>query len=66
MKIDKIREMSDAELESQKNELLREKLTLWIQSRTGQLEKTARMREVRRDIARIMTEQTARSVKANG
>ncbi|WP_176012659.1 50S ribosomal protein L29 [Victivallis sp. Marseille-Q1083] len=66
MKIDKIREMSDAELESQKNELLREKLTLRIQSRTGQLEKTARMREVRRDIARIMTEQTARSVKANG
>ena len=66
MKIDKIREMSDAELESQKNELLREKLTLRIQSRTGQLEKTARMREVRRDSARIMTEQTARSVKANG
>ena len=66
MKIDKIREMSDAELESQKNELLREKLTLRIQSRTGQLEKTARMREVRRDIARIITEQTARSVKANG
>lgn len=64
MKMDKFREMSDAELENRKNELLREKLTLRIQSRTGQLEKTARVREVRRDIARILTEQAVRAAKA--
>ena len=37
---------------------------LKIQSRTGQLEKTARVRQVRRDIARCLTEQAARAAKA--
>ena len=44
-------------------DLQREKLNLKIQSRTGQLEKTARVRQIRRDIARIYTEQTARAAK---
>lgn len=64
MKNKEIRELSDAELVSKIADLKREKLNLKIQSRTGQLEKTARVREVRRDIARIMTEQTARAAKA--
>ena len=59
-----IREFSDAELASKVIELHREKLNLKIQSRTGQLEKTARGRQVRRDIARCLTEQTARAAKA--
>ena len=59
-----IREFSDAELASKVAELQREKLNLKIQSRTGQLEKTARVRQVRRDIARCLTEQTARAAKA--
>ena len=58
-----IREMTDAELAAQVVELRREKLNLKIQSRTGQLEKTARVREVRRDIARCLTEVTARAAK---
>ena len=58
-----IREFSDAELAAKVVELQREKLNLKIQSRTGQLEKTARVREVRRDIARCLTEQTARAAK---
>ncbi|MEG2076003.1 MAG: 50S ribosomal protein L29 [Victivallaceae bacterium] len=37
-----------------------------IQSRTGQLEKSGRVREVRRDIARILTEQNDRAKKING
>ncbi|MBO5308887.1 MAG: 50S ribosomal protein L29 [Lentisphaeria bacterium] len=64
MKNKEIRELSDAELVTKIADLKREKLNLKIQSRTGQLEKTARVREVRRDIARIMTEQTARAAKA--
>ena len=58
-----IREMTDAELAAQVADLRREKLNLKIQSRTGQLEKTARVREVRRDIARCLTEMTARAAK---
>ena len=59
-----IREFSGAELAAKVTELQREKLNLKIQSRTGQLEKTARVRQVRRDIARCLTEQTARAAKA--
>jgi large subunit ribosomal protein L29 len=64
MKNTDIREMTDAELVSQLAELRREKLNLSIQSRTGQLEKSARVRQVRRDIARIYSEQTNRAAKA--
>ena len=64
MKNKEIREMTDAELTAKVVEFKREKLNLKIQSRTGQLEKTARVRQVRRDIARCLTEQTARAAKA--
>jgi ribosomal protein L29 len=64
MKSKEIRELTDAELVSRIGELRREKLNLKIQLRTGQLEKTARCRTVRRDIARCLTEQTARAAKA--
>lgn len=64
MKTKEIRELTDAELVTKVVDLQREKLNLKIQSRTGQLEKTARVREIRRDIARLYTEQTARAAKA--
>ena len=63
MKNIEIREMTDADLAAKIEDLQREKLNLKIQSRTGQLEKTARVREVRRDIARCRTEMTARAAK---
>ena len=63
MKTKEIRERSDAELVSKIADLQREKMNLKIQARTGQLEKTARVRQIRRDIARIYTEQTARAAK---
>jgi large subunit ribosomal protein L29 len=66
MKNKEIREMTDAEVSNQLTELLKERLNLKIQSRTGQLEKSAKVRQVRRDIARIKTEQTARLAKLNG
>ncbi|MDD2478314.1 MAG: 50S ribosomal protein L29 [Victivallaceae bacterium] len=67
MKNNEIKQMTDAELNSQINELRREKLNLTIQSRSGQLTKFARVREVRRDVARIETEKTARlTAKING
>ncbi|MCQ2353116.1 MAG: 50S ribosomal protein L29 [Victivallaceae bacterium] len=59
-----IKELTDVELAAKIAELRREKLNLKIQSRTGQLEKTAHVREVRRDIARCLTETTARAAKA--
>ena len=64
MKNKEIREFSDAELAAKVTDLQREKLNLKIQSRTGQLEKTARVRQVRRDIARCLTDQAARAAKA--
>ena len=64
MKSKEIRELTDAELVTRVADLQREKLNLKIQSRTGQLEKTARVRQIRRDIARVYTEQTARAAKA--
>ena len=64
MKTKEIRELTDAELVTKVADLQREKLNLKIQSRTGQLEKTARVREIRRDLARLYTEQTARAAKA--
>lgn len=64
MKIKEIREMTEVELVAKVADLKREKLNLKIQSRTGQLEKSAKVRDIRRDIARIYTEQTARANKA--
>lgn len=65
MKYNVIREMTDAALVEKLGELRREKLTLAIQSRTGQLEKTARVRTVRREIAQLLTEETRRANQAN-
>jgi large subunit ribosomal protein L29 len=64
MKNKEIREMTDAELTAKVVDFKREKLNLKIQSRTGQLEKTARVREVRRDITRCLTEIAARKANA--
>jgi large subunit ribosomal protein L29 len=66
MKMKEIREMTDAELNSKLNELEREKLNLKIQSKTGQLEKTSSAKAVRRDVARVKTEQKIRLANANG
>lgn len=52
---------TDDELASQLGELKREQFNLRFQAATNQLEKPSRVREVRRDIARIKTLQTERT-----
>lgn len=56
-----LRARSDDELSTKLGELKREAFNLRFQSATGQLEKPARIREVRRDIARIKTLQGERA-----
>jgi large subunit ribosomal protein L29 len=55
MKAEDIRTQSLDELSDRLSSLKREQFNLRFQTATGQLEKTARVREVRRDIARIKT-----------
>jgi large subunit ribosomal protein L29 len=59
-KTEDLRLKSDDELATQLTELKREAFNLRFQSATGQLEKPARIRVVRRDIARIKTLQGQR------
>ena len=55
MKIDKVRNMSQAELASEELKLKKELFNLRFQHVTGQLENPLKMREVKRDIARFKT-----------
>ena len=55
MKIEDIRAMSDDQREDAVLNLKKERFNLRFQRATGQLENTSRMRETRRDIARIKT-----------
>jgi len=52
---------TDDELATQLGELKREQFNLRFQAATNQLEKSSRIREVRRDIARIKTLQSERA-----
>lgn len=55
MKPSVIRDMTDIELENRLRELKEELFNLRFQKTTGQLKNTARIKEVKRDIARILT-----------
>jgi large subunit ribosomal protein L29 len=55
MKIGDIRAMSPDQMEDAILNLKKERFNLRFQRATGQLENTSRMREARRDIARIKT-----------
>jgi large subunit ribosomal protein L29 len=55
MKIGDIRAMSPDQKEDSILDLKKERFNLRFQRATGQLENTSRMREARRDIARIKT-----------
>ncbi len=63
-KKDDVKLRTDDELTTQLGELKREAFNLRFQAATNQLEKPSRVREVRRTIARIKTQQTARSAAA--
>jgi large subunit ribosomal protein L29 len=55
MKTDDARAMSPDQLSDELMKLKKEQFNLRFQRATGQLENTGRVREVRRDIARIKT-----------
>ena len=55
MKIDDVRALSKDQLGDQLAKLRKEQFNLRFQKATGQLEKTSRVRIVRRDIAKINT-----------
>lgn len=60
MKIADIRTKTADELADELAKLKKEQFNLRFQKATGQLENTARVRQVRRDIARIQTVITAK------
>lgn len=63
MKAKELREYSDHELDSKLSELKEELFNLRFQMVTGQLENPMRIREVRKNIARVKTIQRERELK---
>ena len=55
MKAAQVRGMTDDQLSDELVKLKKEQFNLRFQAASGQLENTARVREIRRDIARIQT-----------
>jgi large subunit ribosomal protein L29 len=55
MKASQFRDQTAEELQERGRELSEQLFALRLQKVTGQLEKPARVREVRRDLARVMT-----------
>lgn len=55
MELNKIREMSDLELNAELEKMKKDLFNLRFQHSTGQLENPIKMRETKRDIARVKT-----------
>lgn len=68
MKAVDVRAMTADELADKLAELKKEQFSLRFQAATGQLENSARVRQVRRDIARVktVTAEKANAAKAQG
>ena len=65
MKIEDVRAKNNDELETELMALKKEQFNLRFQRATGQLENTARVRSIRRDVARIKTILQQRSEKSS-
>ncbi|MED4923713.1 50S ribosomal protein L29 [Anoxybacillus geothermalis] len=65
MKAKEIRDLTTAEIEQKIKALKEELFNLRFQLATGQLENTARIRQVRKDIARMKTIIRERELAAN-
>ena len=63
MKAKEIRDLTTSEIESNIKELKEELFNLRFQLATGQLENTARIKEVRKTIARMKTTIRAREIE---
>jgi large subunit ribosomal protein L29 len=55
VKVDKIRELKNEELETRAQELVEEIFRARIQKETGQLDQMGKVRNLRRDLARVKT-----------
>jgi large subunit ribosomal protein L29 len=55
MKPEKVRELGAAELQAKEKELQEQLFRLRVQQSIGQLENAIKLRQVRRDIARVKT-----------
>jgi large subunit ribosomal protein L29 len=55
MKAAQIREQSTEELQDRERDLAEQLFALRLQKVTGQLEKPARVKQVRKDLARVLT-----------
>ncbi len=64
MKANEVRDLSEDQLEAKLIELKKEQFNLRFQKATGQLENTTRARQIRRDIARLLTIQGERQATA--
>ena len=62
MKASEIKYLSDEELVSKEQDLKEEYFNLRFQFFTGQLENTARLTQIKRDIARVKTIRVERNV----
>ena len=66
MKPSDIRAMSDDQLSDELVKLKKEQFNLRFQAATNQMENTARVRQIRRDIARIRTIQAEKAAGTSG
>ena len=64
MKAKEIRELTEAEAQSKLRDLRQELFNLRLQQQTARLERPSRIREVRRDMARIETILRERQLQA--
>ncbi len=64
MKASEVKQMTDDQLKDELIKLKKEQFNLRFQKASGQIDNTARVRQVRRDIARIKTAQRSRAVAA--
>jgi len=65
MKANEIRELTTAEIEDMVKSLKEELFNLRFQLATGQLENTARIRQVRKSLARVKTVARQRELSVN-
>ncbi len=60
MKVTEFRNLTGEELEQRREEMKKEMFNLRLQQTSGQLEKPSRIRELRRDLAKVNTVMTER------
>ena len=59
MKMNEVRALSSDQIKDEILKLRKEQMNLRFQKASGQLEKTKRIRQIRRDIARLKTQASA-------